>query len=211
MIRIKNTFVQMFDLVIQLAEGCSITTTSDPGHGSPCATIQRFDDPYFVFFEPMKCHISSNSISWMLPGTVGSGNWSAASRIQRQVSERDTPNRRPNIPYEDLHTEYIITANAFLATKSAWTLPSPITKLYRQSLHSQRALPRTVPFLTQLPLLHFLQLISVISIALCKVKTLANIVNISIYVSTLSHLRISRKAPLDRGGKCSHSESIGTC
>ena len=33
MIRIKNTFVQMFDLVIQLAEGCSITTTSDLGHG----------------------------------------------------------------------------------------------------------------------------------------------------------------------------------
>ena len=43
-----------------------------------------------------------------------------------------------------------------------------------------------MPFLTQLPLLHLLQLISVISIALCKVKTLGNIVNISIYMSTLS-------------------------
>ena len=45
----ENTFVQMFDLAVQLAEGCSITPTSDPGHGSPCATIQSFGDPCLVF------------------------------------------------------------------------------------------------------------------------------------------------------------------
>ncbi|MFH1075356.1 MAG: hypothetical protein V1753_00700 [Pseudomonadota bacterium] len=69
----KYTFGQVVDFVIESLEDCSITTANNPGNSSPCATIQRFDDTFFVFFDPTKCHISSNSISLMSPETLGSG------------------------------------------------------------------------------------------------------------------------------------------
>jgi hypothetical protein len=80
---IEDAVRQVLDLVVEPPEGCSITTACNPGHGSPCATIHRLDDPELVFFEPMKCHISSNSISLMSPGTSGSGKACASSLIQR--------------------------------------------------------------------------------------------------------------------------------
>jgi hypothetical protein len=73
-VSVENALREMFDLVLEPLEGCSITTADHPGHSSPCATIHRLDDPEFGFFEPMKCHISSNSISRMSPGTTGSGS-----------------------------------------------------------------------------------------------------------------------------------------
>src|SRR5713101_6245079 len=82
-IRVEGAVGQMPDFVVEPPEGLSITTACNPGHGSPCATIHRLDDPELVFFEPMKCHISSNSISRMPPGTSGSGSMAASSLIQR--------------------------------------------------------------------------------------------------------------------------------
>jgi hypothetical protein len=49
----------------------------------PRTTVNGFDNPKFPFFERIKCHISSNSISCMSPGTSGSGKLSPNSRIQR--------------------------------------------------------------------------------------------------------------------------------
>jgi hypothetical protein len=60
---IKDTIRSMFDLIIEPLECCSITTTEYPGNGSPCATIHGLNDPNFSFFDWIKCHISSNSIS----------------------------------------------------------------------------------------------------------------------------------------------------
>jgi hypothetical protein len=62
-VSVINALFQVLDLIVEPPEGSSITTTEHPGHGSPCATIQGLDDPAFLFFEPMKCHISSNAIS----------------------------------------------------------------------------------------------------------------------------------------------------
>jgi hypothetical protein len=80
---IENTLFQVSDFVVKLSEGASITTTEHPGHGSPCAMIHGFDDPEFLFFEPMKCLISSNSISVIFPETSGSGRRSPKERTQR--------------------------------------------------------------------------------------------------------------------------------
>ena len=60
---IKDAPLKVFHLVIEPLKGCSITIAEHPCHGSPCTTINGFDDPKFVFFDPTKCHISSNSIS----------------------------------------------------------------------------------------------------------------------------------------------------
>ena len=62
---VENTTGQVPDFVVEPPERCSITTAYNPGDGSPASTIQGLDDPPFVFFDPMKCHISSNSISRM--------------------------------------------------------------------------------------------------------------------------------------------------
>ena len=82
-IRVKGAKGQVFDLVVEPLEGGSITIAENPGHSSPCATIHRFDKPDFVFFDPMKCHISSNSISVILPETGGTAIFAASSLIQR--------------------------------------------------------------------------------------------------------------------------------
>ncbi len=75
-IRIKSAIFQMFYLVVEFSEGCRITTAEYPGHSSPCATVNGLDDPKLSFFEPIKCHISSNSISVISPDTSGSGKLS---------------------------------------------------------------------------------------------------------------------------------------
>ena len=43
--RIKNTFFQVPHLVVKPSEGCSVTTTCNPGDSSPCGTIHRLDKP----------------------------------------------------------------------------------------------------------------------------------------------------------------------
>ena len=80
---VEDTVGQVLDLVVEPSKRCSITTADHPGNRSPCATIHRLDDPEFVFFEPMKCHISSNSISLISPGTSGSGSFAIASTLHR--------------------------------------------------------------------------------------------------------------------------------
>ena len=44
-ISIKNAIRQVLDFIIESLECCSITITDNPCNGSPCATIQGFDDP----------------------------------------------------------------------------------------------------------------------------------------------------------------------
>ena len=80
---VEDTVGQVLDLVVEPSKRCSITTADHPGNRSPCATIHRLDDPEFVFFEPMKCHISSNSISLISPGTSGSGSFAISSTLHR--------------------------------------------------------------------------------------------------------------------------------
>jgi hypothetical protein len=63
MVGVINAVFQVFDLVVEAPKGSSITTTEHPGHSSPRATIHGLDDPEVLFFEPIKCNISSNSIS----------------------------------------------------------------------------------------------------------------------------------------------------
>ncbi len=46
---VEGTVLQMLDLIVESLEGCSITMAEHPGHGSPRATIHRFDEPDFVF------------------------------------------------------------------------------------------------------------------------------------------------------------------
>src|SRR5579871_5201361 len=82
-IGVEDAIRQVLYLVVEPPERCSITTADHPGNSSPCATIHRFDDPEFVFFDPMKCHISSNSISLMSPGMAGSGSFAISSTIHR--------------------------------------------------------------------------------------------------------------------------------
>jgi len=47
---IESTVGQMLHLVVESPEGCSITTAEHPGHSSPAATVNGFDDPKLVFF-----------------------------------------------------------------------------------------------------------------------------------------------------------------
>jgi len=82
-IRVKYTVGEVFYFVVETSECCSITTAEHPGHGSPCITVNGFDEPKLVFFEPIKCHISSNSMCRMSPGTSGSGKLSPNALIQR--------------------------------------------------------------------------------------------------------------------------------
>ena len=49
-VRVKNAVLQMLYFVVQSSEGFSITITEYPGNSSPCATVNRFDEPQFSFF-----------------------------------------------------------------------------------------------------------------------------------------------------------------
>jgi hypothetical protein len=100
-VRVKNAGSQVLDFVIEPPEGFSITTTDNPGNSSPCATIHRFDDPFFVFFDWIKCHISSNSISLIEPEITGSSMPSAIDFIHLYAVLRDTPKSLPRNPNDD--------------------------------------------------------------------------------------------------------------
>jgi len=82
-VSLEDAIAQVFDLVVELPERYSITTADHPGKRSPCATIHRLDDPAFVCFEPMTCHMSSNSMSLMSPAMAGCGSLAISSPIQR--------------------------------------------------------------------------------------------------------------------------------
>src|SRR5919109_1840469 len=69
---IKYPGGQMLDFIRQALEGCSITTTESPGHGSPWAMIHGFDQPEFAFFECRKCHSSAKSSACTSCAIVGS-------------------------------------------------------------------------------------------------------------------------------------------
>jgi hypothetical protein len=84
---VENATLQVLHFVVEPPECCRITTAEHPGHGSPCITVNGLDDPKLVFFEPTKCHISSNSISLTPLGTSGSGSASPNSRTHRYINE----------------------------------------------------------------------------------------------------------------------------
>ena len=71
----------MFDFVIKSSKGSNITMTQFVLNHDP----QGFDNPVFVFFDPIKCHISSNSISRISPEISGSGGVLIASNDRRRV------------------------------------------------------------------------------------------------------------------------------
>jgi hypothetical protein len=48
-ISIESAIIHKLDFVIEAYESCSITISGHPGHSPPCTTIQRFDNPTFVF------------------------------------------------------------------------------------------------------------------------------------------------------------------
>jgi hypothetical protein len=88
----------VFELVVEpFGRLHNITTTKHPGHSSPCATVNGFDDPKFVFFEPTKCCISSNSICVISPDTSGSDRLSPNDRIQRETRVGSISRIRPII------------------------------------------------------------------------------------------------------------------
>ena len=99
-IGIEHAIFEMFYLIIESLECCSITTAEHPGHSSPCTTVNSLDDPKLSFFETRKCHISSNSISLISPDTSGSGRLSPNVRIQRYTCVWSIFRMRPNIRYE---------------------------------------------------------------------------------------------------------------
>ncbi len=88
----------MFYFFVESSKCYRITIAEHPGHSSPCATVNGFDNPKFSFFDPIKCHISSNSIWVISPGTCGSGKLSPNARIQRYTSVWSIFRIRPSDP-----------------------------------------------------------------------------------------------------------------
>jgi hypothetical protein len=82
-IREESTVLQMLHFVVESLERCAITTTENPGDSSPAATVKCLDEPKLLFFDCMKCHISSNSIWVISPLIDGSSVLIPASRIHR--------------------------------------------------------------------------------------------------------------------------------
>ena len=68
----KHTIPTMLYFVVKSPECRGIATSKNPRDRFPRITVYSFYEPKFVFFEPMKCHISSNSISSTVSLTVGS-------------------------------------------------------------------------------------------------------------------------------------------
>jgi hypothetical protein len=128
-ILVKRTAPQVFHFAVESPERCSITTAEYPCHGSPCATIKGFDDPKPVFFEPTKCHISSNSISRISPVSSVWGVLAPASTIQRYASDGHVSNSFANMLNEALPRECKSTHMAFFAAIFSFVLSSPSTKL----------------------------------------------------------------------------------
>ena len=59
----KYAIFQVLHFIIESPECCAITTTENPGDSSPATAVKGFDEPKFSFFDWMKGHILSNSIS----------------------------------------------------------------------------------------------------------------------------------------------------
>src|SRR5215469_7374007 len=76
---VECTIRAVLHFVIEPSKGCSITIAENPGHGLACITVNCFEDPNSFFFEPTKCHISSNSMCFISAGTSGSGSLMANS------------------------------------------------------------------------------------------------------------------------------------
>ena len=172
----------MFHFFIEPPESCSITTAEHPGHSSPCATVNGFDDPNFSFFDPTKCHISSNSICWISPDTSGSGRFLPKAWIQRYIRVWSVFKIRPIILNEPFAMEYSKMHRAFFAATFSFVRLSPSRKLHPHSLHLYRCLPPNIPFLTARSHPHLLH-IGIVSIPSVGDRNI--ILYIAIFVNTL--------------------------
>lgn len=94
---------QVLDFGVKQLEDVSIMIAHNPVDTSPRATVQYLDDPSLVFFDPTKCHISSNSISRTSLGTSG----------------------LPKEPNEALPSAYKITASVCRAVRFGTVRRSP--------------------------------------------------------------------------------------
>jgi len=68
----KHTMPTMLHFLVKPPKRRGIAPSENPSYRSACIAVYRFYEPEFVFFEPMKCHISSNSISSVVSLTFGS-------------------------------------------------------------------------------------------------------------------------------------------
>ena len=147
----------MLYFVVQSLKCGRITITEYPRHSSPCATVNCFDNPQFLFFEPMKCHISSNSIWVISPDTFGSCRFSTYSRIQRYTNVWSIFKIRPNIRYDPFAIAYSNIQSAFFAATALLVRSSPSLKFKPHVLHLYLCFLATIPFFVILSDLHSLQ------------------------------------------------------
>ena len=75
-----------------------LTTTEDPGHGSPWATIHGFTHPDGSCVDGINGHLSSHSTAGIAGAIVGFSVREAACRIQASVVGRETPQRGAKKP-----------------------------------------------------------------------------------------------------------------
>ena len=115
----------MLYFVVESSKRCNITTAEYPGDSFPRAAINGLNEPKLVFFELIKCHISSNSISLISPSTEGYSKDSPASFIRRYIRERSLLNIVPSMLYIPLARAYNNTTNDFRATTFSLVLSSP--------------------------------------------------------------------------------------
>ena len=136
----------MLHFVVETSEGFRTTIAEHPGHSSPCATVNRLDDPKLVFLLPIKCHISSNSISLISPEISWSGRSAPASAIQRYTKEGQVSKMCANMLNEALKRLFSGTIEQMLESEMdehlgsaglppAWTSTSaPLCKRRRYTL-----------------------------------------------------------------------------
>ena len=148
----------MLDLVVEASKCCSISSAQDPGNSSSCTMINCFKDPKLVFFEPTKCQTSSNSISFISFGTLGSGRLFPKSRIHRYTRVCFMLRILPSMRKEPLPIAYSKMHRAFFAAIFSLVRLSPRRKLHPQFLHLKRCLPPTTPLLTTFSESHFLHI-----------------------------------------------------
>jgi hypothetical protein len=92
---------EMCSWVIEPLEGCRLTTTEPPGHGSPRAMIHGVADPERSWFDGRKGPMSSHALARISAGMAGSSMVSAMSRLQASVVVRDTPHTWASKPHDD--------------------------------------------------------------------------------------------------------------
>ena len=131
----KEAIPTMLHLVVKPPECRNIALAENPSNRLTCASVYCFDEPEFVFFEPMKCHISSNSISSTVSLTYSSSMLSAYARIHLYTCVWSIFKISPIILYEFFPFVYIKIHNAFFASIFLFVRLSPFLKLYPHSLH----------------------------------------------------------------------------